>query len=247
LKRPLRVGVVLLLGALSLPTLGHARDFGVYIPSIHAGKLTSSVLYEYLKVNEDFDNRGRVDFKSHAAGAQFTYGINDKLALSLKGGLLIDPEEAAQGSRWTGHSGYLYGIDLYHEVFPATGVWPGIQGSVGATGFQVPLTHLESGGTTTLIDQRMTGVDYHGSVLMVAKWQRFTPYAGVRLFGRSVTWRDNQSEANGGPGHISGHAHGNASIVLGLPFRISDVLQFQAEAILVSETVLTAGLTIAAF
>lgn len=247
MKRPLQAGLAILVIAVCLPTLVHARDFGIYIPSIHQGKLTSSVLYEYLKVHEDYDSRGRADFKSHVAGSQFTYGITDTLALSLKGGVMVSPEQECQANTYSGHSGFLYGLDLYNEVFPATGVWPGVQATLGASGFQVPLTHVEAAGTSTLIDQKLSGVDYHGSVLLVAKWKRLTPYTGVRLFGRSVSWRDNQSADNGGPGRIVGHAHGNASWVVGLPFRISEVLQFQAEAILINETVLTAGLTIAAF
>jgi hypothetical protein len=230
-----------------IPSLGFARDFGVLIPAIHKGKFTSSVLYEHLKVRDDFDARGRAHFKSHAVGSQFTYGISDKLALSLKGGAFAEPEVESQGTTWKGRSGYLYGIDLYNEVFPATGYWPGVQASVGVSRFLVPLNQaIDPSGGVTLVNQRITGVDYHGSVLLSMKWARLWPYAGVRLFGRSVDWHDDQPAA-GQLGQITGHAHGNASVVLGLPVRITDAIQFQAEAILVNQTTITAGLTIAVF
>ena len=247
LRRSLRANAVLF-GALLFPALGYTRDFGVLIPSIHAGKLTSSVLYEYLKVREDFDTRGRAEFKSQVVGSQFTYGVTDQLAVSAKGGVITDPQEEAQGTKWQGSAGYLYGLDLYNEVFPATGYWPGVQASAGATGFQVPLDRqLNSDGTVTLVDQKLSGIDYHASVLLSMKWDRFSPYTGVRLFGRSVNWHDNQSALNGDPGNIVGHAHGNASIVVGVPIRITPVVQFQAEGIFINETAVTAGFTIAAF
>ncbi len=237
----------LLFGALFLPSLGHTRDFGVLIPSIHQGKFTSMVLYEYLKVKEDFDTRGKADFKGQIVGSQFTYGVSDQVAVSVKGGVIVDPQEEAQGTRWQGRAGYLYGLDLYNEVFPATGVWPGLQASIGASGFQVPLNRtIDAAGTTTLVDQKMSGIDYHASVLLSMKWDRFSPYTGVRMFGRSVDWHDNQPAA-GQPANIVGHAHGNASIVVGLPIRITQTVQFQAEGIFVNETAITAGLTIAAF
>jgi hypothetical protein len=237
-----------LLGVLFIPSLGYARDFGVSIPPVHKGKLTSSALYENLKVREDFNIRGEADFESHVAGAQFTYGITDQIAASVKGGVLINPQEEAQGTRWEGRAGYLYGIDLYNEIFPATEYRPGVMISGGATGFLVPLDRqLNADGTVSLIDQRMSGVDYHASMLLFMKWNRFSPYTGVRLFGRSVDWHDNQSAINGGPENISGHAHGNASIVVGLPVRISSEVQFHIEGAFVNETALTAGFTIAAF
>jgi len=246
LKQSCKTGAVLL-GVLLFPALSQARDFGVFVPAIHAGKLTSSVLYEHLKVDEDFNTRGKADFTSQVVGPQFTYGITDQIAVAVKGGVLVDPEEDVQGSQWKGHSGYLYGLDLYNEVFPATGVRPGVQASIGASGFSVPFNRLvDSSGVTTLIDQHMTGIDYHASVLLSMKWKMLQPYGGVRLFGRSVNWRDNQP-ASGQPGTIVGHAHGNASLVLGLPVRLTKDLQFQFEAILINQTALTAGLTLAAF
>jgi len=246
LKRSLRTSIAWLM-LLLVPSVGHARDFGVLMYPIHEGKFTSSVLYEYLKVNEDFDSRGKVDFKSQVVGSQFTYGVTDQVAVAVKGGVLVDPEEDAQGSTWQGRAGYLYGLDLYNEVFPATGYWPGLQASVGASGFQEPLTQSNIGGNGFQpVDQKLSGIDYHASVLLSMKWNRFSPYTGLRMFGRSVNWQDNQP-APGQPEHIVGHAHGNASIVVGLPIRITPVIQFQVEGIFVNETAVTAGFTLAAF
>jgi len=231
-----------------VPAFSHARDFGVSVPSIHQGKLTSSVLYQYLKVNEDFDTRGKADFKGQIVGSQFTYGISDQLAIGIKGGVILDPREEAQGTRWQGDTGYLYGLDLYNEIFPATGVWPGVLASVGAAGFRVPLNRtIDAAGVSTLVDQRLTGVDYHASMLFAMKvWERLAPYAGFRLFGRSVNWHDNQP-TTGQPANSAGHPHGNISIVVGLPIQITPVVRFHAEGIFVNETAVTAGITVAAF
>ncbi|OGR89520.1 MAG: hypothetical protein A2992_03695 [Elusimicrobia bacterium RIFCSPLOWO2_01_FULL_59_12] len=236
-----------LLGLLFVPVFGYARDFGVSVPSIHKGKFTSSVLYEHLKVRDDFDARGKADFRSHVVGSQFSYGLTDQMAVSLKGGALVDPEEKAQGKIWQGRAGYLYGFDLYHEVFPATGYWPGVQASAGVTGFLVPLSQMTgSTGTVTLVDQRITGLDYHGAVLLAMKSGRFAPYVGVRIYERTVGWHDNQPGPTD-PANVGGSAHGNASLVLGVPVRISEAVQFQVEAMFVNQTAITAGLTIAVF
>src|SRR3954470_10342953 len=101
-----------LFAILLLPSFVHARDFGFTVPSIHAGKLASSVLYEHLKVREDFDTRGSADFRSDVVGSQFTYAVTDQLALGFKGGALVDPRVNAQGTEWQSRAGYLYGFDL---------------------------------------------------------------------------------------------------------------------------------------
>ena len=49
----------------------YARDLGVMVVPVHQGKFTSSLLYENLKIQDDFDARGRADFKSSVVGAQF--------------------------------------------------------------------------------------------------------------------------------------------------------------------------------
>jgi len=64
----------------------YARDLGVLVMPVHQGKMTSSLLYEHLKSKDDFDSRGRADFMAHVAGAEFTYGITDQLAVGIKGG-----------------------------------------------------------------------------------------------------------------------------------------------------------------
>jgi hypothetical protein len=201
-----------------------------------------------MKVKDDFDSRGRADFTSHVAGAQFTYGITDQIAVSLKGGTLIDPQVDAQGSQWQSRAGYLYGIDLYNEIFPATpGLRPGIQVSAGVTGFQVPLDRTNvSSGTWQTIDQKMSGIEYHGAVLATFKAGPTEPYAGLRAFGSNVNWQDN-SPPTGSPDHITGHAHGNISVVVGLPVQIAKEVRLQLEGRFVSETAVTAGFTIAAF
>ena len=226
----------------------YARDLGVLVLPIHEGKFTSSLMYEHLKLQDDFDNRGRVDFNSDVVGASFSYGITDQIAVAVKGGNLIDPRVEAQGSAWESRAGYLYGIDLYNEVFPATPGWkPGIQLSGGVTGFQVPFDRLISGGTTTLIDQKESGVEFHGAVVATFKVGPTEPYAGVRGFGSSVNWQNNQLPSAGQPDHITGHAHGNISVVAGLPVQLTKDLRFNLEGRFVNETAVTAGFTIAVF
>ena len=223
----------------------HARDLGVLVLPIHEGKFTTSLLYENLKLTDDFDARGRADFTAQAAGAQVSYGITDTVALSVKGAELIDPQEDAQGSQWQSRAGTLYGIDLYNEVFPATPGWrPGVQLSGGVTGFQVPLDRTNSvTGSWQTIDQMVSGFEYHGAVLAMFKIWRTDPYAGVRGFGSHVNWQDNQAN----PGVITGHAHGNISLVAGLPVQITKDVRFEAEGRFVNETAVTAGFTIAIF
>ncbi len=232
---------------LGLSSFVYARDLGVLVPPVHKGKVTSSVLYEYLKVREDFENRGKADFRSHVTGAQFTYGIDDRTSVSLKGGVLIDSQEEAQATRWQSRAGYLYGIDLYNEVFPATELRPGVQVSAGVSAFQVPFDRvISSTGSVSLVDQKLSGIDYHGSVLLTYKIWRAIPYTGIRMFGRSVDWHDNQPAA-GAPANIVGHAHGNVSIVVGVPIQLTSDIRFQAEGVFVNETMITAGLTFATF
>ena len=60
-------------GLMLVPSLGVARDFGLLVPTIHQGKFTSSLLYEHLKVSEDFNIRGEADFKSQIRIAHFEY------------------------------------------------------------------------------------------------------------------------------------------------------------------------------
>ena len=222
-----------------------ARDLGVLVLPVHQGKWTSSLLYEDLKIQDDFDSRGRVDFKSSIVGSQVSYGINDQIAIAVKGGTFVDPRVEAQGNVWESRAGYLYGVDLYNEVFPATsGSRPGIQLSGGASGFQVPLDRTNSrDGTWKAVDQKLSGVEYHGAVLATFKVWIAEPYAGVRGFGSHVTWQDNQTS----PGVISGHARGNISLVAGLPMQISKEVRFEAEGRFVNETAVTVGFTIAAF
>ena len=220
---------------------------GVLVLPVHEGKFTSSLLYENLKVQDDFDDRGRADFKSQAVGTSFSYSITDQIAVAVKGASLINSRVEAQGNAWESRSGYLYGIDLYNEVFPATPGWiPGIQLSGGVTGFLVPFDRFISGNTVTLIDQNQSGYEYHGAVLATFKVGIVEPYAGVRGFGSSVTWRDNQP-APGDPDHITGHAHGNISLVAGLPVQVTKDFRIEVEGRFVNETAVTAGFTVAVF
>src|SRR5262249_6462798 len=99
LKHSVRACAVLI-GVLLFPSLVYARDLGVLIQPIHEGKFTSSLLYENLKVKDDFKTRGRADSTAHVAGAQFTYGITDQIAVGFKGGTMIDPQIDAQGIQW---------------------------------------------------------------------------------------------------------------------------------------------------
>lgn len=166
--------------------------------------------------------------------------------MSVKAGSFIDPRVEAQGSAWESRAGYLYGADLYNEVFPATpGLRPGIQLSGGVSGFQVPLdrTNATTDGTWQTIDQKMSGVEYHGAVLATFKAWMTEPYAGVRGFGSKVTWQDNQAD----PGVITGHAHGNISLVAGLPVQISKDVRVVAEGRFVNETAVTVGFTVASY
>ena len=226
-----------------------ARDLGVLVLPVHQGKWTSSLVYENLKFQDDFNTRGRADFKSQVAGAVFSYGLTDQIAIALKGGTLVDPRIEAQGSAWESRAGYLYGLDLYNEVFPATPGWrPGIQLSGGVTGFQVPFDRLITGNTVTLIDEKESGVEYHGSVLATFKAWIAEPYGGVRFFGSSVNWQNNQlPQSSSDPDHISGHAHGNISLVVGLPVQITKDVRLEAEGRFVNEPAVTVGFTIASF
>jgi hypothetical protein len=232
---------------------GHvqAQDLGVLVLPVHQGKLTSSLLYEHLKGTDDFDSRGRGDFTANVSGAEFSYGITDQIAIAFKGGVLINPQEDVNGSQWQSRAGYIYGADLYNEVFPATPGWiPGVQLSAGATGFQVPLDRTNApdpvnhpdGGWYT-IDQLMSGVEYHGAVLATFKYGVLEPYGGVRAFGSTVHWQDNQAN----PGVIKGHAHGNVSLVAGLPVQISKEVRLELEGRFVNETAVTVGFTIASY
>jgi hypothetical protein len=244
-KRILYAGMALTMAFMS--KVVYARDLGVLVLPIHQGKFTSSLMYEHLKLQDDFDNRGRVDFKSSVVGASFSYGLTDQIAVAVKGGNLIDPRVETQGDAYESRAGYLYGIDLYNEVFPATPGWkPGIQLSGGVTGFQLPFDRFISGGTTTPIDQKESGLEFHGAVVATFKVGPTEPYAGVRGFGSSINWQDN-SPAAGAPDHITGHAHGNISLVAGLPVQISKEVRFTVEGRFVNETAVTAGFTIAAF
>ncbi len=239
--------IAAMLTGLSCSSFAFGRDFGVMVLPIHQGKLTSSLLYEYLKVTDDFDTRGNADFKTQAVGAQFSYGISDTVAVAVKGGSLINPEVNAQGSQWQSRAGYLYGVDVYNEVFPATpGLRPGLQLSLGASGYQVPLDRLMSSNGTTLIDQKLSGVEYHGSLIATFKVANLEPYTGLRGFGSSTRWRDNQP-MNGSPASIAGHAHGNISVIVGLPVQISKDVRLHFEGVFFSETMITAGFQIASF
>jgi len=222
----------------------YARDLGVLVMPIHQGKFTSSLVYENMKFKDDFETRGRADFKANAAGAIISYGITDQIAVAVKAGTLVDPHVDDQGSAWESRAGYLYGIDLYNEIFPATPGWrPGVQLSGGATGFQVPLDRTNVNGTWQTIDQKMSGVEYHGAVLATFKAGLTEPYGGVRVFGSHVTWQDNQAN----PGVITGHAHGNVSLVAGLPVQIWKDVRFVAEGRFINETAVTVGFTVASF
>src|SRR5437879_1644585 len=221
----------------------YARDLGVLVLPIHKGRLTSSLVYENLKIQDDFDTRGRADFMANAVGAIFSYGITDQIALAVKGGALVDPRVEAQGSAWESRAGYLYGMDLYNEVFPATKLRPGVQLSGGATGFQVPLDRSNVSGTWQTIDQKMSGYEYHGAVVATYKVGPTGPYGGVRGFASSVNWQDNQAN----PGVIKGHAHGHVSLVVGLPVQVSKDVRFIMEGRFVNETAVTVGLTVASF
>ena len=243
LKRPVVIAIALgFLGAIQ----AHARDLGPQVFPIHAGKFTSSLLYEYLKIHEDFGSRGSADFRSHVSGAHFSYGATDQLAVALKGGVLIDPQEEAQGAKWQGRAGYLYGFDIINEVFPATGVQPGVQLSGGVTGFEIPLDRLISQNTVSLIDQKISGLEYHGSLIATMRLKRVTPYGGLRGFGSSMHWRNNQPGSSG-PDSISGHAKGHISLVVGAPVQLTPDLRFQAEGVFLNETMITAGFTIAVY
>jgi hypothetical protein len=58
-----------------------------------------------------------------------------------------------------------------------------------------------------------------------------------------VTWQNNQAD----PGVIIGHAHGNVSLVAGLPVQISKDVRIVAEGRFVNETAVTVGFTVASY
>jgi hypothetical protein len=243
LKKQLFIGVLL-----SFVSLGHqlaqANEGSILYQPVRQGKFLSSLLYSNINSDIDFDTRGDVTFKSNTVGVQFGYGVTDRVSVALRGGSYVDPEVEATNGKYTGHSGYFYGIDLYDEIFPATGFAPGVQVQGGITGMQVSLQSLQ--GSAGPIDQQMTGYEYHGSVLLTSKFKRAAPYIGMRAFGSTVYWRDN-SPASNATAEITGHAKNNASLVLGLPVQIAEGLWLQTEGRLVGETAVTVGFTIAGF
>jgi len=238
------IGLGLLLGGVSANVF--ARDIAVFTQPIQKGKFASSLLYGHIKSTEDFDGRGQVDFKSHTVGARFGFGVTDRTAVAIQGGSYVNPQVDGQGSTWRSRSGYFYGIDLYNEVFPATELWPGLQAQLGVLGSQVPLDRLETASGITLIDQNMSGIEYHGALLAIWKWTRLAPYMGVRAFGSSVRWRNNQPGA-AGLAQITGHADGNVSFVAGTSVRILNEVRLLVEGRFVNETVLSAGIQLSAF
>lgn len=213
---------------------------------IHKGSLTSSLVYDHFKLEDDFNTRGRAVFKAHAVGAVFSYGVTDTVAVAVKGATIVNSRVEAQGNAWESRAGFLYGLDLYNEVFPSTELRPGVVISGGLSQYQVPLTRADvnSSGMTP-IDQNMTGTEYHGSVVATYRFGRLEPYAGLRGFGSTVIWRNNASGA--APDHITGHAHGNVSVVAGLPVRVAKDVRLVLEGRFVSETTISAALTIASF
>jgi hypothetical protein len=83
---------------------------------------------------------------------------------------------------------------------------------------------------------------------MTFKYWLTEPYIGARVFGGEVNWQNNQlPQQNSDPDHITGHPHGNISLVLGLPVQITKDVRFELEGRLVNETAITAGFTVAAF
>jgi hypothetical protein len=223
-----------------------ARSFGVLKLPIHAGKLTSSVLYGHSKSQDDFEGRGVTDFRGNLVGSRLSFGLNDQISVSLDGGVIVDPSVNTQGDEWGSRNGHFFGINLQHEIFPATGVRPGVQLSAGLSRFFVPLDRFVSDGIATSVDQQLTGLDYHGEVVATWHFKVVRPYAGLKGQGRSVRWRNNRPSATSAA-LIKGHADKNLSIVVGVPVQITKDICIQAEASLLSETLLTAGITIASF
>jgi hypothetical protein len=236
------ISVCLFVVVLICPAVVKAIDLGISQVSIHEKTLTSSLVYEHLKIEDNFDGRGRGFFHGHLVGARLAYGFSDQWAVGIYGANVLDLREEAQGSQWKGDSGFSYGLDVYNDVFPATSLWPGVQLSMGVSGFRLPLTRLESPSGVTPVDQHLSGIDVHGSALASVKWNRLSPYFGLRAFARSVDWRDNQP-ANGFPASIHGKAQGNISVVMGLPVQLTKNLRLELESILVNQTALSAGLT----
>ncbi len=223
-----------------------ALDPSVTTPSPTKGKFFSTLVYGHLKSTQDFDTRGEVDLKTHGVGASFGFGITDRTIVALKGGSYSDPYVESQGNTWRGRVGYFYGLDLYHQIFPTTDfLKPGVMAEVGAVSIRVPLDRLETTGATSLIDQRMSGVEYHGSLLLVWKWSALSPYLGPRVFGSSVKWHNNQPGA-AGLASITGHAKGNISMVAGSSVRLTPELRLILEGRILNETVVTVGLHYAA-
>jgi hypothetical protein len=237
-------------GALALVLLTaevvHARDFGLLFLPTHRGSFSHSLIYEHLKISDDFDTRGHTDFRAQVAGTQVTYGVSDRIAVAMKGGLLVEPEQRAQGSKWKSRAGYIYGIDLFNEVFPATSFRPGIQLSAGISSFYVPLNQLTYPGGVTLIDQRLTGIDYHGSAVAAFRWKNLSPYCGLKANGQSLRWRDNRP-ASGGVDVVDGKARRNLSVVVGSPLQITRNFRVQFQGTFIGETSLNVGATLASF
>ena len=223
-----------------------AIDVGLSQVPIHKDSLATSLIYEHASLHDDFDTRGRATFKANVIGARCSYGLSDQLSLAVSGGSIVDPKVEAQGSTFRGGSGFIYGVDIYNEVFPATAYWPGIQLSLGASGFQTFFDRTVSAGTSATADQRMSGFDVHGNLLFAEKWGRFSPYLGLRAEARSIDWTNNELAIES-PARIHGTARGNVSFIIGLPIQLTKQLRLELESILINQTALSAGFTWAAF
>jgi DNA-binding transcriptional ArsR family regulator len=69
----------------------------------------TSVLYQQRKITDDFERRGKADFKANAVGFLVSYAVGDRSSVCFQGGSLIGVEQSSQGSTWRGRSGFFYG------------------------------------------------------------------------------------------------------------------------------------------
>lgn len=151
----------------------YARDLGVFVLPIHKGSLTSSLVYEHLKLEDDFNTRGRVTFKANVVGALFSYGITDSVSVAVK----VEPSWI-RGWRRKGMPGNLEpGISMEliftMRFFLRQSLRPGVQLSGGVTGFQLPIDRADvSNSGMTAVDQKMSGVEYHEWLAVYRIWHR---------------------------------------------------------------------------
>src|SRR5690349_790574 len=105
---------------MTAPALSLARDAGLFPLPFGDDRFNTSLVYSRVDEEDDFDGRGIVKTKGHLVLTELGYTFLDKTVVSLRGGVLSESEQTAQGARWMSRAGYIYGLAFRHQVFPPT-------------------------------------------------------------------------------------------------------------------------------